>query len=172
MGLFINPPYGFSPEDNLAYAHVVRMHQAGIARLTKLYPGATVLTAWPVTDELTRPELGYVKQPWDVCAIDDFTAAQIDRAAQEPQAYSAALVFSTKYDPPSPLFLLGGEALDERYFGLHHDLPPERIAGQLGGTLVWKRDDDGMWIALIRFNRQIEARLEQQSSGRRALREP
>ncbi len=171
VGLFINPPYGFSPEDNLAYAHVVRMHQAGIARLTKLYPGATVLTAWPVTDELTRPELGYVKQPWDVCAIDDFTAAQIDRAAQEPQAYSAALVFSTKYDPPLPLLRLG-QALDERYFGLHHDLPPERIAGQLGGALVWKRDDDGMWIALIRFNRQIEARLEQQSNGRRALRLP
>ncbi len=104
VGLFINPPYGFSPEDNLAYAHVVRMHQAGIAQLTKLYPGATVLTAWPMTDELTKPELGYVKQPWDVCAIDDFSAAQIDRAAQEPQEYSAALVFSTKYDPPSPLF--------------------------------------------------------------------
>ena len=86
--------------------------------------------------------------------------------------YSAALVFSTKYDPPSPLLSAWAEALDERYFGLHHDLPPERIAGQLGGTLVWKRDDDGMWVALIRFNRQIEARLEQQSSGRRALREP
>ena len=158
VGIFINPPYGFSPEDNLAYAHVVRMHQAGIARLTKLYPGATVLTAWPMTDELTKPELGYVKQPWDVCRIDDFTAAQIDRAAQEPQAYSAALAFSTKYEPASPLFRFGGEALEERYFGLHHDLPPERIARQLGGKLEWKRDDDGMWIALIRFNRQIKAR--------------
>jgi hypothetical protein len=158
-GLFINPPYGFAPEDNLEYVRVVRMHQAGIAELTKLYPGATVLTAWPMTDELTRPELGYVKQPWDVCTIDDFTAAQIARAAQEPQAYSAALVFSTKYQPASPI-LNFGEALDERYFGLHRDLPPERIARQLGGTLVWRRDDDGMWIALIRFNRQIEARLE------------
>ena len=36
----------------------------------------------------------------------------------------------------------------------------KRSRGSLGGTLVWKRDDDGMWIALIRFNRQIEARLE------------
>jgi hypothetical protein len=160
-GLFINPPYGFAPEDNLAYAHVVRMHQSGIAQLTKLYPGATVLSTWPATDELTRPELGYVKQPWDVIAIDDFSAAQIDRAAQEPQAYSAALVFSTKYDPSTPLVRLGGEALDERYFGLHHDLPPERIAYQLGGTMVWKRDDDGMWIALIRFSRQLEARIEE-----------
>ena len=159
-GLFINPPYGFAPEDNLAYARVVRMHQAGIAEMTKLYPGATVLSAWPMTDELTRPELGYVKQPWDVCAIDDFSAAQISRAAQEPQAYSAALVFSTKYDPSSPLLRFGGEALDERYFGLHHDLPPELISRELGGTLVWKRANDNMWIALIRFDRQVEARLE------------
>ncbi len=158
-GLFVNPPYGFAPEDNLAYAHVIRMHQAGIAQLRKLYPGATVLTAWPMSDELTKPELGYVKQPWDVCAIDDFTAGEVARAAEEPEKYSAALVFSTKYDPP-PLFPgLSGEALDERYFGLHHDLPPELIARQLAGTLVWKRDDDGMWIALIRFNRQLEAKL-------------
>ncbi|MGA3134111.1 MAG: glycosyltransferase [Terracidiphilus sp.] len=159
-GLFVNPPYGFAPEDNLAYAHVIRMHQAGIAQLRKLYPAATVMTAWPVTDELTKPELGYVKQPWDVCAIDDFTAGEIARAAAEPEKYSAALVFSTKYDPP-PLFpRLSGEALDERYFGLHHDLSPDRIAQQLGGTLVWQRRDDGMWIALIRFNRQLEARME------------
>ena len=26
-GLFINPPYGFAPEDNLAYAHVVRLQR-------------------------------------------------------------------------------------------------------------------------------------------------
>jgi len=157
-GLFVNPPYGFAPEDNLAYVHVIRMHQAGIAQLKKLYPDATVLTAWPVSDELTKPELGYVKKPWDVFAIDDFTAGEVARAAAEPEKYSAALVFSTKYDPP--LSNWPGEALDLRYFGLHHDLPPELIAQELGGTMVWERRDDGMWIALIRFDRQVEARLE------------
>lgn len=158
-GLFINPPYGFAPEDNLAYARVVRMHLAGIAQLEKRYPGATVLTAWPMSDELARPELGYVKQPWEVERIDDFTAGQIARAAEEPEKYSAALVFSTKYEPRSPIFNLGArsQVLDERYFGLHFDLPPEAIARQLGGTVVWEREDQGMWIALIRFNRQIEA---------------
>jgi hypothetical protein len=159
VGLFINPPYGFAPEDNLAYAHVVRLHEAGIAQLKARYTGATVLSAWPVTDELTRPELGYLKQPFDVYPVEDFSAPQIARAADEPGKYSAALVFSTKYDPPRPLLSLGrqSEAMDERYFGLHHDLAPEAIARRLGGTLVWKRDDQGMWIALIRFNRQFEA---------------
>jgi hypothetical protein len=160
VGLFINPPYGFAPEDNLEYVRVVHMHQAGIAQLAKRYPGATVLTAWPMTDELTKPELGYVKQPWDVCAIDDFSWPQIERAAQESQAFTAALVFSTKYDPPSPLLRLGGEALDEKYFGLHHDLPPDTIARDLNGTLVWQERQDGMWVALIRFHHAVEARLE------------
>ena len=102
--LFINPPYGFAPEDNLSYARVVRMHQAGIAELNKLYPEATVLTAWPITDELTHPELGYVKKSWDVCAIDNFTSSQVDVAANEAQKYTVALVFSTKDEPPTPLF--------------------------------------------------------------------
>ena len=96
-----------------------------------------------------------MKQPWDVFAIDDFSSAQIDRAAEDPGGYSAALVFSTKYDPP-PLLSLG-RGLDERYFGLHRDLPPEAIALRLGGTLVWKGEDEGMWVGLIRFNRRFEA---------------
>jgi hypothetical protein len=163
-GLFVNPPYGFAPEDNLAYAHVVRLHLAGIAQLNKRYPGSTVLSAWPVTDELTRPELGYLKQPYDVYRLEDFTPAQIEKAAGEPWKYSTALVFSTKDDPPSPLrsFGLDNEAIEERFFGLHHDLGPEAIAQELGGTLEWKGEDQGMWIALIRFNRQFEAR---QNSG-------
>ena len=157
-GLFVNPPYGFAPEDNLTYAHVIRMHQAAIARLTNLYPGATVLSAWPVTDYLRRPELGYVKQPWDVWAIDDFSEPQIERAAAEPGRYSAALAFSTKYDPP-PLVVLGprSQVLDERYFGLHHDLSPEVIARRLNGTVAWKTENDGMFAGVLRFNRQFEA---------------
>jgi hypothetical protein len=154
-GIFVNPPYGFAPEDNLAYAHVIRLHEAGIARLKAKYPGATVLSAWPLTDALRKPELGWVKQPWDVYPIDDFASGEIDKAAEEPGRYSAALVFSTKYDPP-PIIALG-RRYDEAYFGLHHDLPPEEIAQRLNGQLVWKGQDQGMWIALIRFNRQFEA---------------
>jgi hypothetical protein len=162
VGLFVNPPYGFAPEDNLAFVHLVRLHEAGIAELNKRYAGATVLTAWPVSDELTRPELGYLKQPYDVYRIEDFSAAEIAHAAQEPDKYSAALVFSTKVDPPHPLISLGKKSgeLDEKYFGLHHDLPPDQIAQRLGGNLVWEKEDQGQWIALIRFERILDAQLE------------
>ncbi len=167
-GLFINPPYGFAPEDNLEYARVIRMHQAGIAQLAQRDSGATVLTAWPMTDELTRPELGYVTERWDVWPIDDFSPGEIAQAAEEPEKYSAALVFSTKYEPASALFTLGkaSRALDERYFGLHYDLPPAAIALELGGALVWEESNHGMGIALIRFNRPVEAHAEEGASAR------
>jgi 4-amino-4-deoxy-L-arabinose transferase-like glycosyltransferase len=157
-GVFINPPYGIAPEDNLLYAHVIRMQQAGIAELGKLYPGATVLTAWPASDELRRPEVGYVKHPWQVCAIDDFSAAQVERADGEPAKYGAALVFSTKYDPP-PLVNVWpfNRKMDERYFGLHKDLLPSAIAQRLGGSVVWRRDEAGMWVAIIGFRRTAGA---------------
>jgi hypothetical protein len=168
VGLFINPPYRFAPEDNLEYARVIRLHMAGIAQLNAHFRGATVLSAWPVTDELTRPELGYVREPYAVYRLDDFTAPQIARAAEEPEKFSAGLVFSTKYDPPTLGLSLGpkSEAMDEHYFGLHHDLMPEAIASALHGNLVWKREDHGQWIALIGFSRQFEARVETETGTR------
>ena len=158
-GLFVNPPYGFAPEDNLEYARVIRLHEAGIVQLNQRFRGASVLSAWPVTDELSKPELGYVKEPYQVYAVDDFTSGQLDRAAAEPWNYTAALVFSTKFEPPSPWLSLGrrSQALDEKYFGMHHDLPPEAIALRLHGSVVWERSEPGMWIALLRFNRQLNA---------------
>ncbi len=159
-GLFVNPPYGFAPEDNLAYAHVVRLHLAGIGQLKKQFAGSTVLTAWPMSDELTKPELGYLKEPFAVYQLEDFSEAQIARAAQEPEEYSTALVFSTKAEPKSPLPWLTSGWMEERYFGLHHDLAPELIARQLGGTLVWKKEDQGEWVGLIRFNRAIDAKVD------------
>jgi hypothetical protein len=159
VALFINPPYGFAPEDNLTYAHVIRLHQAAIHQLEKRLPGATVLTAWPVSDELTRPELGYVQKAFAVDRLEDFSAAQIARAAQDPGGYSAALVFSTKEDPPNLPFHLNTPEMEEQYFGLHHDLPPEAIAQQLGGEIVWQHRDGLDWAAVIRFHRAFEASL-------------
>ena len=157
--LFINPPYGFAPEDNLSYAHVIRLHQQAIAQLVKKYPGSTVLTAWPMSDNLSRPELGYVTAPFDVVRIEDFTATQVAKAAENPSEFSTALVFSTKEDPPSLPFHLNTPAVEAEYFGLHHDLSAQAIAGQLGGDLEWQRKDDLEWAALIRFHRAVEARL-------------
>jgi hypothetical protein len=112
-----------------------------------------------MSDELTKPELGYLKEPFAVYRLEDFSDAQIERASQEPGQYSTALVFSTKAEPKRPLPGFASGWMEEKYFGLHRDLEPEAIARQLGGTLVWKKEDQGEWVGLIRFNRAMDAEI-------------
>lgn len=161
-GLFLNPPYRFAPEDNLAYRDVILLHQSAIAQIVEHYPHSTVLTAWPATDELGKPELGYVRQPIPVAAIDNFSFGQIQKAAQLPDPYTIGFLFSTKYDPPHLPLSLGrrNETLDTRFFDFHHDLDPPIVARLLDGQLVWRAQRKGQWAALLHFDRPQEAYLE------------
>lgn len=154
-GLFINPPYRFAPEDNLAYRDVILLHQHAIQQIEAHYPDATVLSAWPATDELSKPELGYVTRPMQVATIDNFSMPQIEKAAQLTDPYTVGLIFSTKYDPPHLPFSLGhkNEAFDARFFDFHHDLPPESIARLLGGKVFWRASRQGQWAAVLHFDR-------------------
>ncbi len=161
IGLFVNPPYKFAPEDNLNYADVVRMHQLAIRQIVTHFPGSTILTAWPATDELTKPELGYVKKPLAVVPVANFSLPEIQKAAASAQDFSVGFAFSTKYDPPRLLLDLGArnEALDTRFFDFHRDLAPAAIAHLLDGRIVWRDDRQGEWAAVLHFNRPQVASL-------------
>jgi 4-amino-4-deoxy-L-arabinose transferase-like glycosyltransferase len=150
-GLFSNPPYGFSLEDNLAYRDYIIMHAEASRFLTMQYPGERVLTAWPASDELTRPWLGYVSQPFRVLRVEDFSAPQIELAAKARGQFDVALVFSTKYQPPHPLFedWDAWQHAKENFFGYHRDLRPEDIAQSLGGTIAYLKELNGQWVAVI-----------------------
>ncbi len=161
IGLFINPPYKFAPEDNLNYADVIRLHQQAIRQIVSRFPGSTILTAWPASDELTKPELGYVKKPLPVVTVANFSLPEIEKAAASPQDFSVCFAFSTKYDPPRLMMDLGArnEALDTRFFDFHRDLAPGAIAHLLGGRIVWRGDHQGEWAAVMHFNRPQVASL-------------
>lgn len=151
-GWFINPPQRFAPEDNLNYRHFVRLHQQAAFFLQDHYPNAAVLTAWPATDELSHPYLGYVQKPIPVVRIENFTVDQLLQARSYP-GYEVAFVFSTKYQPHSLLFHWGWwERLNRRYFGFHQDLPPALAAQILGGRIVMEDQRDGQWAAIIELS--------------------
>jgi hypothetical protein len=150
-GLFSNPPYGFSLEDNLAYRDYVVMHAEASRFLALRYPGARVLTAWPASDEITRPWLGYVSQPFRVVRIEDFSISQIDVAVGARGQFDLAMVFSTKYQPAHPLLENWEfwQRMKEKFFGYHRDLLPEDIAQRLGGAVAYREERNGQWIAVI-----------------------
>jgi hypothetical protein len=156
-GLFSNPPYGFSLEDNLAYRDYIVLHAEASRFLTMQYPSKRILTAWPASDELTRPWLGYVSQPLRTLRIEDFSEPQIDVAAKARNRFDVALVFSTKYQPPHALFGMENwdswQRIKEKFFGYHRDLLPEDIAQRLGGTIAYRKEMNGQWIAVITVER-------------------
>ena len=159
--LFVNPPYGFSPEDNLAYRDYIRLHQHAERFLEQRYPNARVLTAWPASDELTRPYLGYVPKPMQVVKIEDFSAEQVLSAADARSRFDVALVFSTKYQPGPTIFdrWHRWQEWKSRYFGYHVDLTPEVAASVLGGNLVYREYRRGQWVGLIEMEKIEEAKL-------------
>jgi len=160
VALFVNPPYGFSMEDNLAYRDYILLHQHAESFLQSHYPSARVLTAWPASDELSGPFLGYVARPMRVVRIEDFTVAQMMAATGRQSDFDVALVFSTKYEPPHPWFAAWSswQRWKTRFFGYHLDVPPAVAAQILGGRVVFSESRKGQWIAVIETEQDEEAR--------------
>ena len=158
-GIWINPPYAFAPEDNLTYRDMVVLHQRAVRYIDEHYPQATVLTAWPATSELNRPELGYTNHPVKTTPIENFAIDQIQKAAADPGSYDVALIFSTKWEPPSNRINLGrhNESADTKYFDFHRDLSPSEVAALLHGDIVWQGRRKGEWAAVLHFPRVVEA---------------
>ncbi|HKW68878.1 MAG TPA: glycosyltransferase family 39 protein [Terriglobales bacterium] len=159
LGLLVNPPWGFAPEDNLAYRDYVLLHQAAEQLVSTKYGNARVLTAWPASDELTQPYLGYVQRRMRVLSIDDFSLPHMMAAADSRTQFDVALLFSTKYEPPRRLFgdWPAWERIKARFFGYHRDLPPEVAAHMLGGTIVFERRLGGQWVAVVDLEKAEEA---------------
>jgi 4-amino-4-deoxy-L-arabinose transferase-like glycosyltransferase len=167
LALFAHPPHGISLEDNLAYRDYIQLHQNAENFLEARYPKARVLTAWPASDELSRPYLGYVTRPLQVVRIEDFTAEQLFAASGLRAKFDVALVFSTKYEPSHPLFesWTTWQRWKTEFFGYHRDIPPAAAAQILGGQLVYEDHRPGQWVAVIGLAQIEEARANAKMPG-------
>jgi hypothetical protein len=165
--LFVPPPYRIAPEDTLLYRDYVLLHKRAADTLSAKYANARVLTAWPASDELTRPYLGYVKQPLHVMRVENFSRPEIERAAQAREEFDVAYLFTTKWEPPRSLFrgLLFGKAVEERFFDYHEDLTPRPAADILGGRIVQYRNRDNEWTCLISIEKVEDAAARHPSSA-------
>lgn len=95
---FINPPYPFPYEDNLSYANFIQLHQQAAEWLAAQPGDPRILTAWPATDELDHPELGYVKKPLRVVGVRGFTAQDFRNVSAG--SFDLLYLYSRKWDPP------------------------------------------------------------------------
>jgi hypothetical protein len=121
---------------------------------------ARVLTAWPASDELARPYLGYGTRPMRVVRIEHFAVEQLVAAADLRSNFEVALVFSTKCEPVHPLLERWPlwQEWKTRFFGYHRDVPAAAAAQILGGTLVYTETRNGQWIGVIEMDQLVDAR--------------
>ena len=155
FALLAPPPYRVSPEDTLLYRDYVILHKLAANELSARYPQARVLTAWPASDELARPFLGYVKRPQSVVRIENFSPLEIERASQFTDQFDVVVLFTTKWQPPHPLLrnLPFGEQLQRRFFDYHEDLPPQSAANILGGRVVRYLNRNNEWVAIVAIDK-------------------
>lgn len=159
---WINPPTYFAPEDNLAYRDMIVVHQEAIHFVRTHYPEATVLAAWPIAADLVRPELGYIDRPLRVTSIDRFTLPELRKAAEEPENFDTAIVFSTRFASSAFQRFLRNhpQSRRAREYRATRDLFPAEVASLLGGQVVWQDDRNGEWAAVLRFPRSYQASLQ------------
>jgi hypothetical protein len=161
FALLTPPPYRVAPEDTLLYRDYILLHEKAEYEIAQRYPNSRVLTAWPASDELTRPYLGYVTQPMPVVRVENFSEPEIEKASSASGTYDVAFLFSTKWQPPRPLWttLPFGESIQKRFFDYHADIAPERAAAMLGGRVVMYENRDNEWVAIVVIERPQDAAL-------------
>jgi len=172
LALFSNPLGYIPPEDNLSWRNYVILHKEAAEYLQQRDPHARVLTAWTATDELTKPFLGYVRQPMSVVRVEDFSYDQLQFARMTSGQYDLVLLFSTKQQPSASLLdrWAWWQQISTKYFGFHRDLPPGVAAEMLGGRVTWERRRDQQWIAVVSFDRVENAKDQQTGGGDTAYR--
>jgi 4-amino-4-deoxy-L-arabinose transferase-like glycosyltransferase len=145
---FLNPPYPFPFEDNLAYADFIRLHQQA-AQLLEAQPGnGRILTAWPASDELARPFLGYVRRPLNVIAVEGFGRHEFQSAS--PESFDCLYLYSRHWEP-SINWLRSFpwlQRLQERYYGYQSQIPEEELAAKYHLRLLASFERRRQWVRI------------------------
>ena len=145
---FLNPPYPFPYEDNLAYADFIHLH----ARAAQLLEGQAgdrrILTAWPATDELAHPILGYVRQPLKVVPVGDF--GRHDFEGVSPQSFNCVYLYSRHWEPTNNWLerFPALQMLQERYFDYQPQIPEGELAAKFHLHLLAGFERRGQWVRI------------------------
>lgn len=142
---FWNPPYPFPYENSLAMIDFVRLQQRAAEYIETRQPNARVVTIWPMSIALRRPEFGYVKAGRPVLEIADFTMNSV-RSVKAAQA-DVAVFFPREWDPPGSLMSV--EALDKmrrKIYGYEPPVGGGDLEAEWGMRVAQSYARGGQWL--------------------------
>jgi 4-amino-4-deoxy-L-arabinose transferase-like glycosyltransferase len=145
---FLNPPYPFPFEDNLAYADFIRIHERAAQYLEAVPGHPRILTAWPASDELSRPSLGYVGRPLNVVGLGGFTRDEFDGVS--PESFDCLYLYSRRWEPPNGWLMHYAwlQRLQERYFQYRPQISEQQLTGAYHLKLLASFERRGQWARI------------------------
>lgn len=148
ISLFWSPPFWPVPLDNnLAMVRFTEVHRQAAEFLETHYSGRRIVTAWPMSIELTRPELGYVRAAIpSVQALPDFRRAPALAVDPPPAVF---VLFSREASPRATIFrepLL--KAFAEHYLRFYVPVDGAAIQRRYGLHQVIRFESWDQWVEI------------------------
>jgi hypothetical protein len=101
-------------------------------------------TTWPLTEELTRPELGYVEQPFSVAEAPGFELTQL--ANLDRNKVDVLVVYSRSWPLENFPFADTIRQVLRRYFDYRPAATSEEIRAGLGYTPILRFTRGSQWL--------------------------
>ena len=170
LGLFLNPPFPFPYENNLALVDFVDLHRDATRYLERFYSGQTVYTAWPLTQALRDPVFGYVTHAIPVRETSDLRRSTLE--AIDPQGVDVLVLYSRTWEPAWGVLR---SRLVRRFLARYYEYGPGMDASEVqqhfGLVPVQRWTRSGQWIEVYaRAQRAIATAPERALPRRQAPR--
>jgi hypothetical protein len=146
--MFLNPPFPFPYENNLAMVDFVDLQVNAAHFVEAHYPDATVYTSWPLTAALRRPEFGYVRHPLRAVETSDLHESTLRALA--PAHPDVLILYSRTWEPLWGVLRFSVvQAFLRRYYEFEPEMTPAEVKSVLGLDPVMRQDSRGQWIEVF-----------------------
>ena len=145
---FVNPPYPFPWENNLAFTDFVRLDVDAAQYLETRFPTARIATMFPLASAYRRPEFGYVHRPLNIREIPDFRAASVAPLAREN--VEVFVLYSGTWDPIGLMQNATWTAFLRRYYDYEPPVDANQMRVLLGARPVARWTRGGQWVEIYK----------------------
>lgn len=146
-GLFVNPPFPFPFENNLAMTDFVELHHRAAQFLEQANGKQSIYTAWPLTAALRNPAFGYVRRPLQTIETSDLRYSTL--AAIDPAKVDVLVLYSRTWEPAwgvmrwSPV-----QAFLNRFYEYERQMDAAGVRAHFGLSIIRRWEQRGQWIEI------------------------
>src|SRR5581483_8384357 len=148
LGIFVNPPFPFPYENNLAMTDFVALHRTAAQFVESRFPRETIYTAWPLTQALRNPVFGYVGHPMLAAETSDLRVSTL--RAVNPQNVRVLVLYSRTWEPSWGVLRWGWvRRFLARHYEYEREMTPAEVADHFGLKEVQRWTQRGQWIEVF-----------------------